>query len=357
VPIQGFVRSRKHLFGRQAVFGTKVPATRAYPFSGTPSVDLAWTDPEIDAGSRFPVAAPYRGASDLTASLEVPSLGYNTLPILLSAFFGGQVAPTGGGTAQTWLYEPGAEVVDELDPFTYQFGDDVLTDWYQFGDGILESFEITGPEGLAAMSASTSWRFGSVASTGSTDYPVTGTVPTPDLNIDPNEVVMYLKDFGIYIASSEAGLAAGQVTDALHTFVLRFSQEIDQKRFANADQSFDIDAYGPGAFSVELECTFAKTADTVGTGSESDAWMSDTAVTRYIRIAGESLAEAEAATPYSALFEAPMRYYTREEGEIGGNTTIVLTAHAFFDPDDFDGAFRAEVVNTLTEAELGEAGS
>jgi hypothetical protein len=31
-PIQGFVRLRKHQFGRQGVFGTKVAATRAYPF-------------------------------------------------------------------------------------------------------------------------------------------------------------------------------------------------------------------------------------------------------------------------------------------------------------------------------------
>jgi hypothetical protein len=357
MPIQGFVRLRKHQFGRQAAFGTKVAATRAYPFSGTPSVDLQWTDPEIDAGSRDPVAAPYRGASDLTASLEVPSLGYNTLPIIHSAFFGGDVEPTGGGTAKTWTYEPASETVDELDPFTYEFGDDVLTDWYQLGDGVLESWEISGPEGLGALTASLTWRFGSVASTGSTDSPVTGTVPTPSLTVDPNEIIVYLKDGAIDIASSVAGLAAGQVTDALHTFVLRGNQEIDQKRFANGDQSFDIDAYGPGARMIELECTFAKTADTVGTGSESDAWMSDTAVTRYIRLRFESTAEAEAATPYSWDVTMPMRYYTREEGEIGGNTTIVLTAHAFYDPDDLEGVYISEIVNTLSEAQLGLAGS
>jgi hypothetical protein len=356
-PIAGFVRLRKHLFARQATFGTKVPATRAYPFSGTPSVDLAWTDPEIDAGSRDPVAAPYRGASDLTASLEVPSLGYNTLPIIHSAFFGGEVDPSGGGSAQTWLYEPASETVEDPDPFTYQFGDDVLTDWYQFGDGILESFEITGPEGLGALSASLTWRFGSVASTGSTDSPVSGTVPTPDLAVDPNEIIVYLKDGGIWISDDVAGLAAGQVTDALHTFVFRGNQEIDQKRFANADQSFDIDAYGPGARMLELECTFAKTADTVGTGSESDHWMSDNAVSRYIRLTFTSTAEAEAATPYSWEVTMPMRYYTREEGEIGGNTTIVLTAHAFYDPEDFEGVLTSEIVCTLTEADLGLSGS
>ena len=72
--------------------------------------------------------------------------------------------------------------------------------------------------------------------------------------------------------------------DALHTFTLRFDQEMDLKRYANGSQTFDIDAYGPGARTIELEATFAKTADTVGTGSESDAWMSDTAVDRYVRL-------------------------------------------------------------------------
>ena len=66
MPVQGLVRLRKHQLARQAVFGTKVPATRAYPFTGTPSVDLQWTDPEIDSGSIDPVAAPYRDAGEFT---------------------------------------------------------------------------------------------------------------------------------------------------------------------------------------------------------------------------------------------------------------------------------------------------
>ena len=357
MPIQGLVRYRKHQFGRQSVFGTKVAATRAYPFSGTPDVELNWTDPEVDTGSRVITIAPHREAPDLSASLEMPSLRYNDLPLLLSAFFGGNVAPSGGGAAQTWPYAPAATTVDEFDLFTYEFGDDVLTDWYQFGDGILESIEFTGPEGLGALTASASWRFGSVSSTGSTDAPVTGTVPTPALAVAVNDAVVYLKDIGIYIASTEAGLAAGQILDALHTFTLRFTHEPDQKRFANGDQSFDLDAYGAGPITVELEATFAKTDDTVGTGSESDAWMSDQAVDRYVRLASTSTVMAEGATPYSWISAMPMRYYTREEGEINGNTTIVLTGRAFYDPVDFAGYFTSDIVNTLTEEDLGVIGS
>jgi hypothetical protein len=359
MPVQGLVRLRKHLFGRQAAFGTKVPATRAYPFSGVPSPDLGWTDGEIDAGSLYPVAPPTRGAPDLTFAGSLPQLGYNTLPLILSGFFGGQVEPTGGGTAKTWAYTPSGVTPDDVDAFTYQFGDDVLTDWEQYGDGIIESFEITGPEGLGVLSATTNWRFGSYANTGSTDSPVTGTVPTAGLLVDTSEVLVYLKDIGIYIASSVAGLGAGQITNALHTFTFRGTREMDQKRYANADQSFDIDDYGHGTHGLELALTFAKTDDTVGTGSESDAWTSDAAVDRYIRITATAIELAQAGPiPYSWVTTMPMRYYTREHGNIGGNSTIVLTAHAFDDDGgDLDGPITSTVVNTLTTELLGNVPS
>lgn len=353
MPIAGFVRLRKHQFGRQDDFNNIAPATRAYPFKGVPDVDLAWTDPEVDTGSIDPVAAPYRGAPELTASLEAPSLAYNDLPLMLTAFFGGGDTPTGAGDAKTWAIAPASTTVDEFDVYSYEFGDDVLDDWYQFGDGILESVEFAGPDGLGPVSASMSWRFGSVASTGSTDFPVTGVVPTAGLDVATDDAIVYLKDMAIYIASTEAGLAAGQITDALHNFTLRLSQEVDQKRFANGDQAFDVDAYGRASRSIELECTFAKTADTVGTGSESDAWMSDTAVNRFVRLTFTSTALAESpSTYYSWTTTFPMRYYTRTEGEIGGNTTVVLTGRAFYDPVEMQSAFESTVVNTLGATEL-----
>lgn len=356
-PVAGLTRLRKHQFGRQQLMGTVVAATRAYPHTGTPSVDLAWTDSEVDVGSRDPVAPPIRGASELTAGLDSPQLTYNNLTKLLCGFFGGSESPAASGSAMTWTHEPSSTTIDIIDPFSYEFGDDVTTDWYQFRDGIIESFEITAPEGLGALSATETWRFGGVASTGSTDFPETGTVPTPALTVSTTDVPIYLKDAGIYIASSTGGLGAGQVTDALHSFVLRGSQEIDLKRFANATQTFDVSDYGPGARTIEIEATWAKTTDIVGTGSESDAWMSDTAVNRYIRLTFTSTALARTGpdTPYSWTFDIPCRYYTREEGELGGNSTVVLNAHAFF--DGTNEVMDSDLVNTLTEAQLGLAGS
>lgn len=357
MPTQGFVRKRKHQFGRQPAVGTKVSATRAYPFKGVPAPNLNWTDPDIDVGSFDPVAPPFRTAPTLPASLTDPSLKYNNIPLPMAAIFGGMVTPTGGGTAQTWTHKPSSTTVDDVDPFTYEFGDDVLTDWYQFGDGVLDSVEVSGPEGLGPLTTSMTWRFGSIASSGSTDAPDAPAVPTGALNVATDDAIVYLKDIGLYIATVYGDLATSQITDALHSFVWRVTQPWDEKRFANADQLFDVDDYGRGARMIELECTFAKTADTVGIGSESDAWMSDTAVDRYIQFIATSTVMAEMAIPYSWTVTMPMRYYTRTEGEVGGNTVIVLTARAFLEAAVFQGVVESVCVNTLTEAELGLAGS
>jgi hypothetical protein len=365
---QGFVRLRKHLFGRQAIFGTAVPASRAYPFAGVPDINRNWTDPEIGAGSLDPVAPPSTVAPDLTASLTAPSLGYNSISAMLSAFFGGNVVPSGGGTAQTWPFDPASTSVDDPEIYTYEFGDDVLDDWYQLRDGILESVEFTGSEGLGPISASMSWRFGSWGSTGSTDNPVDvgsgDTVPTAGLDVDPSEVLMYLKDMALYVDSDATDIfnAANKIRYALHTFTMRLTHEVDQKRTAEGSQTFDLSGYGPGARAIELELTLAKTDDTVGTGSESDAWMSDVAVDRFVGLRFVSTALAESpSTFYGADFSMPMRYYTRSEGESGQNTVIVLTGHAFYDPPlgsrDFGGGFSASVFNTLAEADLGLVGS
>ena len=131
---------------------------------------------------------------------------------------------------------------------------------------------------------------------------------------------------------------------------------------ADASQTFDVDDYATASRAIALECTFAKTADTVGVGSESDAWMSDDAVTRYVGLRFTSRRMAEGTTPYSWDVVMPMRYYTRTEGEVGGNTAVVLTAHAFYDPtvgsgDLVGGAFASTAVTTLTSAELGTMGS
>jgi hypothetical protein len=186
---------------------------------------------------------------------------------------------------------------------------------------------------------------------------VVGTVPTPDLSVDTNPTYVYMKDMGIYIADDVAGLGAGQIMNALHNFVLTITRTVDQKRFANADQSFDIDDYGVTGYEISLAATVAKTSDTVGTGSEADAWFSDDAVNRVMRLVFTSTIDAGTATPYKWQVTMPAWYQTRDDGESGGNTTVTLTAGARYDPTDFAGFFESIATTSLTEAELGEMGS
>jgi hypothetical protein len=357
-PVQGLVRYRKHQFGRQADSGIATAASRAYPFSGTPEVDRGWTDPEVDEGSLDMISAPRLEIPTLGATLNDPQVNYNSLPLMLSAFFGGEVVPTGGGTAKTWPFTPESLTVDPMDKHTYEFGDDVLTDWYQFVDGILTELTFTIPDGLGAVTADMTWKFGDVRSTGSTDHPVDGTVPTPDLNVEKNPAIVYGKDLSVFIADAVAGLGAGQILDAFHGGEIVFSREVDEKRYANGQQSFAVQDYATASRSIVIRFRFGKTEDTVGLLSESDKWMSDTAVTRVGRFSFTSTAVAQTpSTFYSWLSTFPFRYYTREEDAIGGNTIIVLEGHAFFDADDLDGVFDTTVVNTLAEADLGEVGS
>jgi hypothetical protein len=353
--IEGFTRNRRHQFGRQVAFGTVVAATRAYSAKGTPSVDLKWTDPEVDTGSIDPVVAPTREAPDLGASLNFPSLHYNDLPLIMCGIFGGGETPAGAGTAKTWTHKPDPAAPEDPDPFSYEFGDDVTSDWYQFGDGHEDSVEITGPDGLGPLSATTAWKFGSVASTGSTDQPVTGSVPTA-LSVAQNEAIVYLKDLSVYLAATVAGLGAGQLSDTVHSFVLRITQAWDEKRWANGDQSFDIDALGRGARAIEVELTCSKNSKTVGTGSLSDDWLSEGVHDAYLRLKAVSKVVAQSGpppVPYSWQVTLPVRVYTRTDGESGGNSTVVLTAHAYYEPSTFDGVFESVAVTTIADDDLG----
>jgi hypothetical protein len=357
MPIQGFVRFRKHQFGRQSLFGDVEAATRAYPFGGTPDVNPNWTDPEGDFGSLYPIAAPFRAAPDIGASLTAAVTNYNDLPLMLAGFFGGMETPT-GGTAKTWHWTPGWDTADEFDYFSYEFGDDVTTDWFQLGSGILTNVQFVGPESMGPVTASMTWKFASAASSGSTDFPDDPVVPTSGLSVDSAGIPVYVKDMSIYIDSTAGALGSTQIMDALHGFQLTLNQEVDEKRYANGQQNFDLQGYGRGAITAELQCTFAKTTDTVGLGSEADAWMSDTAVDRFVRLRFISTANASTTpnVPYSWVINLPMRYYTRAEGEINGNTTVVLTGHAYVDAATLDYAIDTTVVNTLTDPNF-ESGS
>ena len=348
VAIPGLIPLRRHLFGRQEVFGIANTAARAYPFQGVPDVNLNWTDPEGDFGSIDPIAPPTRGAADLTASLTAPVVNYNDLPLMLSSILGDEVTPTGGGAAKTWTYQPASLTQDDIDVFSYQFGDDVDEDWFLLFDGLTESITFTFPRGLGPVTASMNWRFGSARYAGAseTDLDPEITVPTPGLSVDSAAIPVYLGDASLYINDSAATLGNTQISDALYGGQLTISRELDQKRFVNGT-GFDLAGYSSGKRNIEFQMDFAKTGDIVGSGSESDAWFSETAVDRFVRLAFTSPSIITGATPYSWEIDMPLRYYTRADDAEGGNSVVQLTGHQFYQSATLGYAFKSIVVNSL----------
>lgn len=361
VATPGLVKLRKHQFGRQAAFNTPVAAKRAYPFSGVPTIDLAWTDPEGDFGSVDLIAAPTRGPEELTASLTANAVYYNDWPLMMAAMFGDAQNAAGAGTGKTWTHQPASLTADDLDIFSYEFGDDLdgtggkPNDWFQLGDGLLESLTVNGPEGLGALTADMSWRFGMARYEGATEAALqpSPAVPTGSLTVDDDGTPIYLGDCILSIDSAFGDIGDTPISDALHSFSMNVSMPIDMKRLANGN-GFDISGYTRTARIIEWTLKFAKTADTVGVGSESDAWFSETAINRFVQLEFTSGAVAETGSPdvpYSLQLRTPMRYYTRTDTEVSGNATIDLVGRSYYSAD-LGYAFKSTVVNTLATASL-----
>jgi len=356
--ILGKVRLRRHLFGRQSAIGTPIAAKRAYPFSGTPTPNLNWTEVEGDFGSLYPVVPRYKGIPDLNFTLNDNSLAYNDLPLMLSAFFGGGETPTGGGAAKTWTWTPDGLGSEDFDAFTYEFGDDAdgtsgkPNDWEQYTDGIATSLTIDSPDtGGGVLTAALGLKFADLRYAGSTDIPPSGSIPSITDRPDTTPTRVYLKDCTVYLDTEASDVGSTQLSSAVHKFTLTANQEVDEKRYVDGTQSFAVEQYGRGPTSIQLAVTYAKTADTVGVGSESDAWSADDPVARYFRFAFEATVDADTGVPYSWEFSMPARYFQREHAEIGNNSVVVLTAEAFLD-DTLDYPFSTEVVNTLASTSL-----
>lgn len=343
------VRLRKHQWGYQGsnVSTIRTPATaaRVIPLRGTPTVEPNLTWDEADVGSLDPATAPYYGPLDITESLS-GTTNYNDLPWYLSAAIKSGVTPTGGGTAKTWTHQAASLTADPLGYITEEFGDGVLTDWYQFFGGVAEEFSVSG-DATAPLEASLNMRFAGYGSTGSTDKPVTGTVPTPALSVDDEPTRVFTADAEIFIDDAFGSIGTTKIADALQSVTLTVNNTLDLKRPANGSNTrFQIAQYGRGEREITLVATWHKTTQTVGVGSESDDWMANTPTKRFIELRITSPEIITGSTPYSWSVRIPAFYTTREEGEVDSNTTVILTARAVYD-SDLGYAFRSVVVNSL----------
>lgn len=340
----GFTRFRKIQAGYQgsnfsAHYATAVAATRVLPWSGVPDVNPNWTFPEVETGTLGDAVSPYRVRGDFTHP-TTGQLTYNDLPFILNASLKANNAPTGGGSAKTWTFQP-AETgsPDPLGFILFEFGDDVgdpagetPADWFQEIGGLIETVTITGPDDMGPLNHSATWRFGKVLSTGSTDFPASGTVPTAGLSVDSTPNYIYLADCELYINDTSGAIGTTKISDALHALELTITNNYDLKSFANGSNSrFQIHSIGRGKQEIDLALTFAKTSDTVGVGSEADDWYDASSITRYIELRFTSPEIITGSTPFSLSIRMPVVWLTRADGEIGGNSTVTLTGRAIYD--------------------------
>ena len=176
---------------------------------------------------------------------------------------------------------------------------------------------------------------------------VTGTVPTTGLSVDSDPAWVYMAHCELFIDDAYTGIGTTKISDALHSMELNITNNFDLKQFANgSNTAFQLRGYGRGEQEISLSLQFAKTSATVGTGSESDDWMSTDATKRFVELRFTSPVTAQASTPHSLSIRLPLRYSTRTDGEIGGNTTVTLEGVAYYD-SDLGYAIRAVTVNQL----------
>jgi hypothetical protein len=352
VPILGgFVRFREHQWGYQGsnstLISTPVAAVRSMPLSGTPDVNRNATFSENDQGSVDPISAPYFGALEITETLTGDDLDYDSLPWYISASIKSGTTPTGGGSAKTWTQQSDSLTRPVAGYITEEFGDDVTVDWYQFFGGIAESLEISG-EGNGALAINLGMRFAGFKSTGSTAYPVSGTVPTTGLTVAADPPRIFLADGELFIDDAAAGIGTTKISDALTSFNFSVNNTIDPKFAANGSntrfQPFDLPI---ASREVTLRLQFHKTSATVGTGSESDDWMASTPTKRFVELRFTRPSPfITGSTPYSWSLRVPLYYTTREEVDANGNTQIALTGRVVYD-NTLTYAIRSVTVNAL----------
>jgi hypothetical protein len=350
VPIQGFTRFRKRQWGYQgsnsSVINTKATATRVIPWKGVPVVNLNLTWPDQDEGSLDPITAPYQTASDITAAVAGP-LNYNDAVYLFDCGLLGGVVVAGGGAAKTWTYQPPSLTASPLGMFTEEYGDDVLTDWWQLTGGIMEDFTLTGDNSMGPLQLAGNMRYAQWKSTGSTDHPVSGTVPTAALVVDASPTPIFLGDMELLLDPTAAAIGTTKITDAVEGIVLSVKNTLDKKRYANGSNTrFAVQGYGLSGREITLELTLAKTSQTVGVLQENDLWFDDTPAKRFCELRFTSPVIITGSTPYSLSIRLPYYYITRADGANGNNAQIMLTGKAVYDAT-LTYAIRASVVNNL----------
>lgn len=340
--IPGAIRFRKHQIGIQTLLNTAVPATYVEPYRGEITFNPNTTDPDVDVGSLDPVLNPYRMAQDVACTKTGP-LAFNPGLIRLSAGLKGGISPaTVGTTGRSWVFQVASLTADVFDVYSDEWGDDtsdVATTPNAGGilafGGLIDTLEETMPEDLGPWTVSDQWIY-SGATFGNR---------TPALTIDPSPTWVFGADTRFFLNTTPGAIGTTEISSTVHGATIRVSNNLDKKRFANGNSTrFNLGGFGRGPRLIEMVLTVAETATTIA----ERATLDDAVVPpRYLAATTTGTTFAGIGVPYSYDRRGAFYLFDATSGEIGGNSTLVLTYHAFYD-STLTYAYKATMVDTMT---------
>lgn len=338
--VSGLQRLRKLQIGFQTSYASNTSATKVLPYRGKIDIDPQLTDPDVDTGSLDPTMAPFAGAATYTSEWD-GNLAYNDAPDVWAGLLKGGVTPTTVATTGRQHVFQAASLTQDTFPYaTYQWGDDVTTDWIHGGGTIVNELTTGFDDDLGAWSINFSAIHGRASFGG----------PTGGLTVDSNPTWVYGDDTEIFLNTTAGSIGTTRLDNAVHRAELRVTANNDPKRFAQgvalgSNTRFQISNFGRGQREIELVLGVAKTTTTT---AERQSIDDAPPAIKYIEIRSTSQTVVGGSTPYSQSIRMPMRLITATDAEFGENNTgYELTYRARYD-STLGYAIRVVTVTTNT---------
>lgn len=327
MPIQGFTRLRYHQVGKQSAIATAVAATRVLPYRGAIKVQPNRTYPDVDTGSLDPNLAPFSGAKNITANWT-GKLAFNDLPYLLALAGKGGITPTG---SYTWTFTYASLSADSFEYITDEWGDDTnATDGIQAYGGVINDYTLGFDNTLTAWDVNANLVYANAN---------LATAKTGALSVDSSPTWVYGANTQFNLDTVYTAMGLTVWPDTVHAGSWSWNNNLDQKRFANgSNPAFALSGYGRGAREITFTVEVAKTAASI---AEANTLTTDPVPTRFIQTKVISPTSG-----YTWTRTAAVNLISREDGEIGGNTTIKLTYRVIYNAN-LTYAIKDVVVNTL----------
>jgi hypothetical protein len=319
VPIQGFIRFRRHQVGKETNFSSNTPATRRLPFRGPIVVEPNRTTPDVDTGSLDPWLPAFAGATDVTGTWDGKQ-AINDMPWIYGLGLKGGVTAT-GGPAYTYTFQAASLTADSFDYVTDEWSDDVSSDSIVAAGGVINSWTETFGEDLSAWDISAELYYAKAT------Y---GAGLTSGLSVDETPEWAYGAHTVIYMDSNPAAIGITPLLDAVHGATYAVNNNLDRKRYAEGSNSgWILQGYGRGPRELEFTVRLAKTTASVAEAQTLD----DTPVpTRYFDVKTTSTELVSGtATPHSVSRRFAAELIGRSDSEIGGNSVIELRYRGRYD--------------------------